>query len=75
VQETTQNVVDHSGSIIGGVMSARYFSTTQEVRVAIVDPQPMYNVPVVCEFAYLKLPVVEFDALLIFTPSKPTLQR
>lgn len=37
VQEVTQNVIDHSDSPIGGVMSARYFSASQEVRVGIVD--------------------------------------
>ncbi len=37
VQEVTQNVVDHSRSPIGGVMSARYFENFNEVRVGIVD--------------------------------------
>lgn len=37
VQEVTQNVVDHSGSTTGGVMSARYMARTHEVRVGIVD--------------------------------------
>jgi len=37
IQEVTQNVVDHSRSPIGGVMSARYFSEPNEVRVGIVD--------------------------------------
>jgi len=37
VQEVTQNVSDHSRSHIGGVMSARYMTKTQEIRVAIVD--------------------------------------
>lgn len=37
VQEVTQNVVDHAASSIGGVMSARYFAASNEVRVGIVD--------------------------------------
>lgn len=37
IQEVTQNVVDHAKSPIGGVMSARYFSHANEVRVGIVD--------------------------------------
>jgi len=37
VQEVTQNIVDHAGSSIGGVMSARYFAKSAEVRVGIVD--------------------------------------
>lgn len=37
VHEVIQNVVDHSRSTIGGVLCARYISSKQEVRVAIVD--------------------------------------
>lgn len=37
IQEVIQNVEDHAGSTIGGVMSARYFATSAEVRVGIVD--------------------------------------
>lgn len=37
VNEIMQNVQDHSASPIGGVWSAKYMSTAQEVRVAIVD--------------------------------------
>jgi hypothetical protein len=37
IQEVTQNVVDHARSQIGGVMSAKYFTGTGEVRVGIVD--------------------------------------
>jgi len=37
IHEVTQNVVDHAESSIGGVMSARYFEKTAEVRVGIVD--------------------------------------
>ncbi len=37
VQEVTQNIVDHSHSPIGGVLSARYIESSSEVRVGIVD--------------------------------------
>jgi hypothetical protein len=37
VQEVAQNIHDHAGSVIGGVMSARYMAQSQEVRVGIVD--------------------------------------
>lgn len=37
VQEVTQNIVDHSSSTIGGVMSARYLRSFAEVRVGVVD--------------------------------------
>jgi len=35
--EVIQNVCDHSGSPVGGSMSARFMSGTNQVRVAIVD--------------------------------------
>lgn len=37
IQEVIQNIEDHAGSPIGGVMSARYFAHANEVRVGIVD--------------------------------------
>lgn len=37
VNEVVQNVQDHSGSVIGCVMSARFMISRGEVRVAIVD--------------------------------------
>ncbi len=37
IQEVIQNIEDHSQSPIGGVMSARYFRQTNEVRVGIAD--------------------------------------
>lgn len=37
IQEVVQNIVDHAGSPIGGVMSARYMTNSREVRIAIVD--------------------------------------
>jgi anti-sigma regulatory factor (Ser/Thr protein kinase) len=37
VNEVVQNIEDHSGSSIGGIMSARYLSQERQVRVAIVD--------------------------------------
>lgn len=37
VQEVIQNIVDHAESAIGGVLSARYMSSSKEVRVGIVD--------------------------------------
>lgn len=36
-QEVVQNISDHAESIIGGVSCARYFSSSQEIRVAVVD--------------------------------------
>lgn len=37
VNEVVQNIEDHAESPIGGVMSARYLTHDQQVRVAIVD--------------------------------------
>jgi hypothetical protein len=37
VNEVVQNIEDHSESLIGGVMSARFIEYNQQVRVAIVD--------------------------------------
>jgi hypothetical protein len=37
VQEIVQNIVDHARSPIGGVMSAKFFSSVSDVRVGIVD--------------------------------------
>ena len=37
IQEVIQNVEDHAASPIGGVMSARFFATSADVRVGIVD--------------------------------------
>lgn len=37
INEVSQNIDDHAKSAIGGIFSARYFSASEEVRVAIVD--------------------------------------
>ena len=37
IQEIIQNIVDHSNSPVGGVMSARYFQGSAEIRIGIVD--------------------------------------
>ena len=37
VHEVIQNIEDHADSPIGGVMCARYMTSAQQVRVAIVD--------------------------------------
>jgi hypothetical protein len=37
VQEIVQNTIDHAQSAIGGVMSAKFFNSSQDVRVGIVD--------------------------------------
>ncbi|MCA9287703.1 MAG: hypothetical protein KDA05_03910 [Phycisphaerales bacterium] len=37
IQETTQNILDHAKSPIGGVMAARFIESRGEVRVGIVD--------------------------------------